>query len=350
MVTKQRTVMAVTLGLICLSFATAQARQVDVTIDLSNGPQIAQDLNLDLSHFEELIANRVAQYLGVVQSQNFLRALADSQSFASNGLGVDYSGRMSTALLGVGTTTTLRLSNESVGGLGNGQLIRRMVNTVSVMAGGNLGFIGQERISLFGNFFQTTTKSDALQTHLTNYGLHAQLKSIGARGLHVGDIAWGGVDVTVGLAYSKLVMSIPGQIEARFPLVSEPIKLGVVFAGTGRLRLESTTLRLPFEISSGFQMGRWLSLFGGGGIDMQLGSNSLNILLNSTLDVEDASGNRLRLADIYIEARDDTRPNLGKFRVFGGAQFNVSALSLFAQVNYLPPRATTLTFGTRVSW
>ena len=79
-----------------------------------------------------------------------------------------------------------------------------------------------------------------------------------------------------------------------------------------------------------------MTLYGGVGLDFQLGDASMNFNLDSTLRTADPqSGGSLDLGRATIRADEVGDPDLLMFRILGGVQLNVWRLKVFGQLNFL---------------
>ncbi|MEZ4270528.1 MAG: hypothetical protein R3C68_03555 [Myxococcota bacterium] len=351
--------LAVGTGIACLvvlSPGVARAQGVTVDLELAAAQPIADLLGYTVEDLEAILLQQIEQAFGLLGPKEFLQALSDTQAFANRGLGVDYASNQQRFVFGVAGNLPVRFSSGSAGGLSSGDsnnLVSRLATNISVMAGANLSSIGREDIALYTNLFLRGSNAGPLTSELQNVGFHVQLKSIGPEyGNERGLFAWGGVDFTAGVVYSRLKLTVDDEVlELPLPLESINDFIETRLINRGTLFIETTAFSLPMEVSTNIRLLRVLSLFSGVGFDMQLGGSRMDVRLNSELFVPDGGpSDGILLARTAITASEKGRPSFGQIRFFTGAQLNISALRLFVQSNMMPNKAINVAFGVRVAW
>lgn len=343
--------------LLALAIATRAAHAgVTVRIDPGPGKQFADQLGIDLSSVEAQLRTELDRLFQVVRLKDYLRSFGDAQAFTTRGLGVDYAGHPKLLMVGVAANVSINAekafvpedlkSRPPVGGLST---------ALTVMAGLNLGWLGLRPVTLFANGFKHRSTLGDFAAELENFGFHAQLKLFGPRresSLWRLFFRWGGLDVTTGIDYARLGLSLSQGFSRDIPIGNGASALGRVnVASTGSFDIDMRTWSVPLEVTTNFRFLYVLSVYGGVGFDWQAGGGSETTVDLSGSMTGIAGSNRLNIGSAQIIATESAEPSPGRLRGILGLQANAWMLRIFAQLNFVPnPPTAGFAFGARLVW
>jgi hypothetical protein len=290
---------------------------------------------------DQLVAQLVGQVNGLFQTTNvagFLRDFQNAQSFSSKGLGVDYASEAT--LAEVGATFSVAAVDKAykpsgssytdppLGGLGG---------NFSLMGGVGLGLIGLDPVMLFGNWFKGKASVGKLDGDYSNWGMHAQVRLFGpSRKMSALKmlVRWGGIAITSGADYSRLSLSATKAISAKFN-VQDGAPVTVQSTGNLVFRVEQTTWSIPLEVTTSLRLLSLVTVYGGFGMDWQLGGGSnLNIDMDANLSGQYMGTNYSNLGTATIAASGKASPSSARFREIVGVQLGIlDLLRFFVQAN-----------------
>ncbi len=349
-----------------------------------NGTQLETLMNNAINGPEGLTALKaqVSQNLVPLQdTSDFLRAMANSGAAASKTMPVDYATDPTLFSLSVAggvsengfdsindaknyTLDTTKPLPGKGGGL-----------TVSAMLGLNLrafdpprwAYFDFARLSLFVNFFAIDLDQPSnsnFDINFKTFGLHGQYQLFDSHALFSsGVLRWGGLAVTTGFDYSSLTVlynttiqksSTSTQTQALQNNQTLPINLS--YSGAAKLGADIHVFSIPFEVTTHVQIAYILSLYVGGGFDLNFGSASL--AGNASAPMEIDAVNPQDATDTIVVATPEVTLNLsgnssvtvGDFRGYAGLQLNLLTVALFAQVNADTTNTIGANFGLRLFW
>lgn len=294
---------------------------------------------------------------------SFLTAMANAQSIGNKGQGVSYATDHSLFVLGVnggvGLNTTSGFSFSSSGGglppIGVGA-------QGSIMAGLSLakfpvpkiGPIDLKKITVFVNFFSYSNDSlvDNLSLKMNTFGIHLQYKIIDSKNIGgIGILNWGGLAFTTGLDSST--NNFTYKVGQSFSASSSGVTYTWTPSSSSSLTLENTSFSIPLEISTSVRVLYVLSLFGGAGLDLNLGGKSTmtaNLTGPVTNNISQPNGSAT------LSGSESQSANFGALRFFAGPQLNLvplkntNLLSLYAQGNYSTGGNYGVHAGARIAW
>jgi hypothetical protein len=339
---------------VCLFSTTSAHAQVNVTIETTgDGQAFADALGISIQELETEITDEINAVYNVLQAEEYLQALADAQAFSNKGLGVDYASNPTFITFGLAANATVAFGDDGFREAESDQPVANLSPNISFMVGANLNALGRPKLNnltIFANGFSYKTNfTDEVEGRITNVGLHVQYKLFRRPDkLIQGIIRWGGLDLTAGVEYARLGISLEkDEIESELELDGGQAR----FDGVGTLDLDTETWTVPFEVSSNLRLLKFITLFGGTGIDIQMGGNEMDVNLDGTLtgiDPNDQSETEIGTANVSV--LETAGPNRGKMRFFGGIQANILIVRASLQLNVAPDRAVGLTFALRGAW
>ena len=133
--------------------------------------------------------------------------------------------------------------------------------------------------------------------------------------------------------------------------------MNVAVAGEAKdatFTVDMTTKSIPLELTTSLRLLTLLTVYGGMGIDWQLGGGSSMELdikgLSLSGQINNVPYTNLGTADVSASAK--ASPSSAKMRGILGAQINLAIVRLFAQVNVAntSPTMASLAVGARIAY
>jgi hypothetical protein len=369
----KRLFLAVALVYVTLALGTQPAHAVcnadgpvcvTVTPDPTNTNFATLASNLGLSS-DELTHQLMSQVNNLFQTSDvgaFLRDFQNAQSFSAKGLGVDYASEATLAEVGatLSFASNIQKAYKPSGSYSDPPLAGGGAN-FSLMGGLGLGLIGLDPLMIFGNWFKGSASLGQLDGNYKNWGLHGQLRILGPSRKSSATkflVRWGGIAITSGADYSRLSLSSHKQIKSTINVPSNipgadsaPVALASDVNGNLVFELQQTTWSVPLEITTSLRLLSLVTLYGGLGIDWQLGGGS-----DLTLSMQNASvtskANGASLGTVTIDATGHAKPSAARLREIIGVQLGIfDFVRLFVQVNTTggSPMLTSVAAGLRLA-
>jgi hypothetical protein len=313
------------------------------------------------------ILNQVNNIFQVADVGAFLKDFQNTQAFSSKGLGVDYASE--TTLAEVGATISFATSvdksyNKPSGSYSDPMPLSSGGLNFSLMGGLGLGLIGLDPVMIFGNWFKGNASFGQLDGSYDNWGVHGQVRLLGpSRKMSAAKflIRWGGIAITSGADYSRMTLNARKDLQSTFALPAySGVSQGTVSIqnqGTLTFSLQQTTWTVPLEFTTSLRLLSLLTIYGGFGLDFQLGGGSdLDINMTSgnlTGKVSSAAGTTPvgDLGTATITVKQHANPSAARFREIIGLQVGVfDIVRVFVQVNNTPssPSLTSIAAGLRL--
>jgi hypothetical protein len=308
---------------------------------------------------DQLVQQLTTQVNGLFQTANvngFLKDFQNAQSFSSKGLGVDYASEAT--LVEAGATLSFA-SNVDKAYKPSGSYTDPPISgggaNFSLMGGVGLGLIGLDPLMVFGNWFKGSASLGQLDGSYQNWGLHGQLRLLGpsrkmsAVGMLV---RWGGIAITSGADYSHLSLSAKKPITSTMSVVpGAPVT--VTSTGDLTFSVDQTTWSVPLEVTTSLRLLSMVTVYGGFGLDWQLGGgSSLNIGMNANLAGKYNGATYNNLGTATISATGKVDPSPARLREIVGVQLGIlDTIRLFLQVNVTggSPMLTSVAGGLRLA-
>ena len=308
-----------------------------------------------------LINTQVDGLFQVTNVNSFLRDFQNAQSFSSKGLGVDYASEAT--LVEAGATLSLA-SNVDKAYKPSGSYTDPPISgggaNFSLMGGLGLGLFGLDPVMIFANWFKGSASLGQLDGNYQNWGLHGQLRLLGpSRSMSATKllVRWGGIAITSGVDYSHVELRSKSTIASTFD-VAQGAPVTVTSAGNLSFTLDQTTWSIPLEITTSLRLLSLVTVYGGLGLDWQLGGGcDLHVLMSQASlsgKVQTATGTVAynNLGTATVQADGHVSPSAARMREIFGVQLSfMDVVRLFAQVNTTAssPVLTSLAMGLRLA-
>jgi hypothetical protein len=161
-------------------------------------------------------------------------------------------------------------------------------------------------------------------------------------------IRWGGIAVTSGADYSHLTLSTQSQIKSTiYATPNVPVTVASVPGDPLTFTVDQTTWSIPLEVTTSLRLLSILTVYGGLGMDWQLGGGSdMNLQMTAQL-----SSGTYDLGRATISAQKSVTPSAARLREIFGIQINAMLFRIFAQVNVTgdSPMLTSVAAGLRLA-
>lgn len=323
-----------------------------VTITLTaDGQRFADDIGLDVQELERQLTDELQSAFDILRLPNFLQAFSDAASFSNRGIGVDYAANTKGLIVGVAGAVGVGVS-DSIENEAADQPAAGVAPNISIMLGMNMQkLLEQPQLTLFVNGFHRKGSYEQLDASITSVGAHAQYKLLRNRDRTNANLVflWGGIDLTGGLEYSRLGLSLSDTLETEMGVEGDQGQALVTMRSQGRYDMTASALTVPLEVTTNVRVLYLVSLYGGAGFDLQLGGSDLEANLDGTLignDPQDGSETILGTGSVRIS--ESNGPSTGRVRGLLGVQLNIWRLKTFVQLNAMPARAASVAFGARI--
>jgi hypothetical protein len=327
----------------------------------SQAAAFAAAMGTDVATLQNQLQTQVNQLFQTANVGSFLRDFQNAQSFSAKGLGVDYASEAT--LVEVGATFSIASNIDKAytpsGSYANPPISNGGAN-FSLMGGLGLGVFGIEPLMIFGNWFKGSTTLGQLDGDYNNWGVHGQLRLFGpsrstsATGFLV---RWGGIAITSGADYARLSLSTSKQITSTMNLptsLSQIPSVTITSSGSLTFTVDQTTWSVPLEVTTSLRLLSLVTLYGGFGLDWQLGGGSnLNInMQNATLKGSFGNQTYNDLGTATIAASGHVNPSPARLREIVGIQINAMLVRLFFQVNVTgsSPMLASAAAGLRLAY
>jgi hypothetical protein len=340
------------LAALLVTFTAPARADVTVTINPGAGAQFAEQAKISLPEIQRQLENELRTVFQTYRLNDYLRAFGDAQACTSRGLGVDYGSTIGLVEVGVAGNIAVNGKQAINEGDGNVPPLSGVATNLTVMAGLNLGFLDLRPVTLFGNFFTRKFGYREFGAEVYNYGAHLQLKFFQPRKetLWNAFLQWGGIALTTGFDHARLRYTLSKPFQRAIPISAGGQMARIDVAANGELAMESRTYSVPIELTTNFRFLYVLSVYGGGGMDIQVGGGSdLDANLNGTLTGSAAQAPPVQVGGAQVVITDEAKPSKTKLRGIVGVQANLWFFRVFTQLNVMPdPFVASVAIGARL--
>jgi hypothetical protein len=189
----------------------------------------------------------------------------------------------------------------------------------------------------FGMYFSTSVSG--VTAKFASAGAHAQYKLVTAK--RFGPLAgWGGLTLGTGANYTSSFIGMNSRIRISTDTPVESQTATVTVDMNYLLGAQNKVFTIPIEISTNAYLFYILTLYLGGGADINMGSASLvgtaSGPVNATYSGGFSGANLFSgTATLNLDDGVTSHPNIVVGRAFTGLQLNLFLLKIAAEYNYL---------------
>lgn len=313
-------------------------------------------LGMSTAQLVQQLTTQVDQLFQVGNVNSFLKDFQNAQSFSTKGLGVDYASEATLAEVGA---TLSFASNVDKAYKPSGSYADPPIKgggaNFSLMGGVGGGLVGFDPLMVFGNWFKGSASLGQLHGDYQNWGLHGQIRLLGpSRKMSALKmlVRWGGIAITSGADYSHLSLSQTNQITSTINVVpGAPVS--VTSSGPLTFTVDQTTWSVPLEVTTSLRLLSLVTVYGGLGLDWQLGGGSnLKIGMNANMSGKYSGTTYNDLGTATINATGRVNPSPARLREIVGVQLGIlDMIRFFVQVNVTggSPMLTSVAGGLRLA-
>jgi hypothetical protein len=265
--------------------------------------------------------------------QKLLHAFSNTAAFTTHGLGASYDVDPGERFIGV---TVAGIHGDLGIGVVNKYLAGSLID-VAVTGGVNL----KDRWTVFAGGSYWETELYGVRGNLFSLGAHVQYKLLEGRG-HP-NARWTGLAVTTGLDHVRLNVGRADTIKSRFKINGRSIHMSSV----GDLTVETRTVSVPLEVSTGVRLGRLFGIYVAGGMDFTTGTTTITAALQSQLSIN--RDNPMPIGEATIDAEGSSSPSSFTVHALGGIELHTKHYRLFAQ-SVVAPGQLGVALGMRAAF
>lgn len=314
--------------------AIGSAVQLDVTVTNCPG-------GLTTAQCESL-ADEIRNYDEIpdVDLDTYAEGISDSTAFASKGQGSDYSDNFSLFAVSVsggaavkGDVDEMGDNPEAAEGFGVAASLRVGLN-LDLLPIDKIGPVEFKNLDVFASFFSYSLDQDMDETSIkgdiSSMGIYARYKLIEPVSIVPGYLVeWGGLHLHTGFSMNKMKIDVAQDLESQ---TVEDGSLSATFDnGYANFAIDSSASFIPVELSTYVRLGYVFTFFAGAGFDYNISETDVDILADGEVSgTGTASG---FTADVSANDSAAGEGMATNFRAFGGLQFNIPFVRVYAQVN-----------------
>lgn len=321
-------------GILAAVLASTSLGHADVQVRLNQqGEELAAEFGVTADEMADQMSDQIDLLYRVTRIEELLHAFSNTAAFSTRGLGASYDVDAGDRFVGV----TVSGIHGDVGiGVVNEYLAGSMVNLALL---GGINF--KERWTVFASAGYWETELYGVRGDLFNLGAHVQYQLLPGRGVE--KARWTGLAVTTGLDHVRLNVGRADTIKSRFKIGTRSIQM----ASVGDLTIETRTVSVPIEASTGVRLGRVFGIYAAGGLDLTTGKTTITAALESQLSMfkEDP----VQLGEASIDAEGSSSPSSVTAHVLAGIELHTKHFRMFTQ-GVLASGQQGIAFGMRAAF
>ena len=301
------------------------------------------------------VERQVNTELPDADATSYTKGMSNASVMAGKGLGIDHASNIDLFVVGAGLGVGVDAGSTSLGQITGGDVdadqFRGVGATAGLMGGFNMGIlplpmlgpINLELMNMYfhfmsldlGELFGGSNSDDfSYALEAKSAGFHFQYHLMEGRTfLPAGLARWGGLYLSTGYELT----SLKGTLTTKKFNETKTVEVDGVsgtssYSGRGVVGLDITTHSIPIEIATNFQVGYFLTLFGGLGGDFSFGTASVTTQLVDSAVSLDVAGQTAG-ATASLDLGKEGSPDTFMMRMFGGIQFNILLAKIYVQFN-----------------
>ncbi|MCS6983612.1 MAG: hypothetical protein NZM25_00605 [Leptospiraceae bacterium] len=310
------------------------------------------------------VENLVNKNLPDVDAKRFAQGMGNAMALATKGQMVDYGSNIKFGLLGVGAGVAMDPGEGRPFAQGK-HLPAGFGGQASLLLGFNLGLLPLPKIGpvdpkrgiLFFNFFAANlpkipTQELDYEGSVFNLGAHVRYNIVERYSVAFGLFEWTGIDVTSGLNYSSFDLTLKYKVNEAFDYdLGSGSSMKGTYATTFRLGPDIGVFNIPLEASTGVKFLWIFRVYGGLGLDFNLGSSEIALRAPGELKADIYQGTT-KVDEIQapttLNLGGTSSPDFLVLRGFGGVQLDFAVLNIFLQYNLgFTSNTYGITYGLR---
>lgn len=255
-------------------------------------------------------------FMAPTNRSGFLEASAKAATSGTSTLLADRASRPSLFSVSVGGQATYQGDLTDLSGAGTNQLppvgVGGQASVLIGIPGSNLGIKRLSRMTFFLSGGGANVAQEGVRFQMFNLGLNASYQLVPEVGAAILG-RWGGIRVLSGLNYANAELSYGGKVTANSGSLAVDMDVD--------LRLKTSNFWMPFEVSTSLQLFYLFNVYGGGAVDVNIGS--ANFAGISTGPVVTGLGGSSASAQLNLDDGTSAKTDFATARAFVGAQFSL---------------------------
>ncbi|MDQ3367545.1 MAG: hypothetical protein M3680_19155 [Myxococcota bacterium] len=326
-----------------LAPATAHA-DATVGVELSpDGMVLASQLGVTPEQLAAQIRQEIDAAYQTNDVEGFLRDFTDATAFSARGLGADYGSTPRGFIAGIAANVAAAgNSNVRTGDAPTAGLAANL----AVLLGMNLREWNHPRWTVYVNGFYRNAATEDLAGNILSLGAHVQYRVVPPTESDGPGTAlrWLGLSVTSGLELTRWDLgSARESLGTDFEVRGDGGSANLDYDAMGRFDLTSTATTLPIEATTGFRLALLVSVYGGVGVDLTLGTSTVAANLAGALRTADGRD----IGTVTIDADGSSSGSPAAIRLLAGIQANLWNVKVFVQANASATPAASIGLGVR---
>lgn len=317
------------LFLALLAPSITYALRIDFVPDPVNCPPLSPCRDAMAQAEAEANAN-----LPPISEDDYAEGISNSVNYANKGGGSDYSDNFSvflvkaTAGLGLQGDVNNLDETDSIEGIGAGAGITLGLN-LDLLPVDKIGSVEFKKMDVFVSFM--SYRMDEVfddfnfEGDISTFGVFARYRLMDPVDILPGYmLEWGGLHLHTGVQRSSMNLELAQNFEGEESSGGATIE----YDADAVFDIESGVTSVPIELSTYLRAAYVFTIFGGAGFDMNMGET--DVTLSGDGDLTSGGTN---VGDVIADGEGSGSPEATNFRAFGGLQFNIPFVRVYAQVN-----------------
>lgn len=333
------------LLLISLSFySSAQAATSIFRIEMDPSTCTGNCIPIKNSIDSSILATQrdIQSQLPNAEVDKYLDGMAESTITAGKVTGYDNVNDFNLIALSAGVGVGVDVGNNKFSDLLSGDIEAKEMAGFGAQGSLNVGFnlsrkpekklgpIQLNRLSVFVNYNSYDYDKDNINLEMKSLGIHFRYKLIPSKDIVKWKMLhWGGLYLTTGFEQSTLGLSLSENFNEQIS--------GSGYSGSfnadAKLDVDVDVKSIPIEISTNIQLLYLLTIYGGLGLDYNLGDSKANAYLSNSNISVNVSGGSAYTGRAILDLGDKGKPGSFGQRAFVGFQLNIWALKAYAQLS-----------------
>ncbi|MEX0799575.1 MAG: hypothetical protein WD025_09020 [Bacteriovoracaceae bacterium] len=273
-----------------------------------------------------------------VNEDDYAAGFAKSTAFAYKGMGSDYSDNFTffvfKAAGGVAIESESGFNleeSDSVKGAAPGGALTVGLN-LDLLPVDKIGPVEFKKMDLFFNFMSYSMDQDlddmAFEGDISALGVFARYRLMDPVDILPGYmLEWGGIHLHTGIQRSSMDLNFSQTFNGTADAGGTTVRYDDTKA---IVDIESAVTSIPIEFSTYLRTLYVLTLYGGAGLDVNMGEAEINLDGNGTVTSDDGNTD---YGTLEASGNGTGSPEATNFRAFGGVQINIPFVRVYAQVN-----------------
>lgn len=337
------------LALLLILFSLESNAQVfRLTVTDYDGLDSINAVKIFIDSEVKKIEDEVNQEFPNASPRRIMQGMADSNVIAAKGIGTDYTSLMKVNMIGVSVGAGADFDADN----GTDSDTSGYAAAPGLTIGMNLGAMGMrdildmdsDKLNMYVNAMSTKYSQELddeqndrtlVGLDMTSVGVHFRYHLFDPRETHP---KWGGFKFHWGYEYNSSDYTYETRLNRIIDIIGDQEILRGRLTGTPKAIVKVRTHSFPLAISSDYQILSFLNLYGGGGMDFNIGEAKGSGEANGDVSPVLCTGGSCgpgRTLQLQAQANLDTSGMVTPVtvRAFTGFQINISHFSLFGQVD-----------------